>query len=260
LGAITEIDPRLMGEPAEGGPGVRQVTWAGRPVEIDVRPAAPAPPSAATREPGEVTVGRAPGRHPPRRLHPSAAPPVPCTLGRPVSLGGALPLRGSPDMERIGRAVHAFLAADRAHLDDDARAALAAGLARRHGVHDALDPGEVLAAATRLWRWLDGHAPTGLHHEWPLSERLPDGTVVAGAADLVARTATGYVLVDHKTFPGTLEAALARLPAYSGQLAGYARVIRAATGAPVVSSWIHLPLLGLVVEVALTADGGLPRG
>ena len=83
--------------------------------------------------------------------------------------------------------------------------------------------------------------------------RLPAGTVVAGAADLVARTAAGFVVVDHKTFPGSLADALARVPAYSGQLAAYAAAIHAATGEPVVATWIHLPVLGVAVEVSSAA-------
>ena len=42
---------------------------------------------------------------------------------------------------------------------------------------------------------------------------------------------------------------LARANEYSGQLALYARVVRAALGDDAITTWIHLPVLGIVVEV-----------
>lgn len=155
-------------------------------------------------------------------------------------------------MGLLGDAVHAFFAADR---DDHApadRVARASTLLRNYGVASHLDPDEVALAGTRLWSWLARDlGATRLHREWPVAERLDGGTIVTGTADLVARTDAGLVLIDHKTFPGTLEAALERLPRYSGQLATYARVIAAATGIPVASMWIHLPVLGTAVPVRL---------
>jgi ATP-dependent exoDNAse (exonuclease V) beta subunit len=87
--------------------------------------------------------------------------------------------------------------------------------------------------------------------------RLPTGTVLAGTADLVARVPGGLALIDHKTFPGSPAAALARLPRYAGQLAAYADALEAATNLPVISLWIHLPVVGHMVEIRLLAA---PRG
>jgi ATP-dependent exoDNAse (exonuclease V) beta subunit len=173
---------------------------------------------------------------------------VPCAVGQIVELGPRLAVGLGVDMARVGLAVHAFLAADVA----GDRAAMAADLLARHGAPDALAAAEVVTVADRLWGWLDAtFAPSSLHREWPLTERLSTGTMVVGTADLVARTPAGYVVVDHKTFPGPLADALARVPGYGGQLAAYARAIQAATGEPVVSTWIHFPVLGHVVELRL---------
>ena len=226
------------------------VTWAGKKVKVKVRPAEQAAPVATPLTPGELTLGREPAEFPLARLSPSAALPIECTLGEPVEIGPRLSLRGTPDMEHVGHAVHAFLAADRPGLSEPDRLALAAELLERHRVAAHLDPDEVAAAATRLWRWLDTtfDAPR-LHREWPLAHRLDSGTVVAGTADLLAHTPAGYAVIDHKTFPGTLAQAISRLPAYSGQLATYAAALTAATGTPVQSTWIHLPILGTLVEL-----------
>lgn len=155
-------------------------------------------------------------------------------------------------MGLLGDAVHAFFAADREDHAPADRIARATTLLRNYGVTTHLDPDEVALAGTRLWSWLTRElSATRLHREWPVVERMASGTVVSGTADLVARTAAGLVLIDHKTFPGTLDAALERLPKYSGQLATYARGLTAATGIPVASMWIHLPVLGTAVPIRL---------
>jgi ATP-dependent exoDNAse (exonuclease V) beta subunit len=75
--------------------------------------------------------------------------------------------------------------------------------------------------------------------------------VVAGFADLVAVTSAGFVLIDHKTFPGELEVALERIRDYSGQLAAYAAAIEAATGLAPAGLWIHLPILGAAAPLRI---------
>ena len=257
LGTLRALDPTLMSEPPGAHAGEPTIVWAGRSVTVRVRPTSAAEAVIRAIEPGEVTVGRSPTAYPPARQSPSAAPPVPCTLGDPVSLGPRLSLRGIPDMERVGHAVHGFLAADRPELEETARIGLAHALLHRHGVDGNLDAAEVAAAGMRLWQWIDRTlSPTRRHREWPVTERLPSGTLVIGTVDLVVRSATGLAVIDHKTFPGTLSAALERLLCYSGQLATYAHAITSATGDPVTSTWIHLPVLGTVVEVRVPVMDG----
>jgi ATP-dependent exoDNAse (exonuclease V) beta subunit len=246
LGILVKLDPTLISEPTGS-----QVTWAGRDLDVPVRACAPSDPLAPPLEAGTITVGRPLAAFPPARQSPSTAEPVACTIGAPITIGPRLSLRGAPEMGALGDAVHAFLAADRPEHPQPERIARASRLLAAHGVASHLDPGEVADAALRLWTWFASMPASRLHREWPIAERLPEGTLVAGTADLVALTDAGYILVDHKTFPGTLEAALARLHTYSGQLATYARAIAAATSAPVISMWIHLPVLGTVVPVQL---------
>jgi ATP-dependent exoDNAse (exonuclease V) beta subunit len=249
FGALVDAGPGLFAEPrpAPTGPTpvTRRVTWGRSPLDLTVRAGRPAAPAPRPSEPGEVTLGRAPAEHAPARLSPSMAPPVPCVVGAPVRLGPRLAVRGQPDFEWVGRAVHAFLAADRPGLDEAERLALAGSLLARHGVSDALSSSDIVASATRLWGWVDSLGPARVHREWPVHDVLASGAHVAGAADLVVVTAAGLVVVDHKTFPGTLEQALARVSEYSGQLAAYARAL----GAPVAGTWIHLPVLGLLIEL-----------
>jgi ATP-dependent exoDNAse (exonuclease V) beta subunit len=253
-GLLAPLEDALpLPDPADG---VHTVRWAGRDVEVRARTLVAAPAVDATPTAGEALAPRAAVLHPPARTSPSAAAAVPCTLGAPQVLGARLHLRrppGVPDgdaMEHLGRAVHAFFAADHDDLDDDARRALAGGLIDRHGVSGRVAPEDVVAAATRLWIWSRTVVgATHLYREWPLAAPQPNGTLVSGTADLVLRTPAGLIVVDHKTFPGELDVALTRLPKYAGQLAAYAAAIAAATGTPVIGTWIHLPILGVMVEV-----------
>ncbi len=69
----------------------------------------------------------------------------------------------------------------------------------------------------------------------------------------------GLVVIDHKTFPGLVDAALDRALTYSGQLAAYARAASAATSLPVASLWIHFPVLGRAVEVHIVGGDAISQ-
>jgi len=106
-----------------------------------------------------------------------------------------------------------------------------------------------------LRRWAEARAPGATwHREWPLHSTQPDGTVLRGIADLVLETPEGLLLIDHKSFPGAVAEALERAAGHAGQLAAYARALKAATGHAVLGCFIHLPLSGMLVPVELPAD------
>jgi ATP-dependent exoDNAse (exonuclease V) beta subunit len=265
-GKLAAIDPSLFGEPAAAVAGVEHVRWAGLEIAARVAPSRPAPGVVAPPEPGWVTLGRssapdAPDApvapHTPARLTPSAAPPVPCALGEVIALGARIPIRGKPEMEAVGDAIHGFLAADRRGLAEDERLAMARDLLAGHGVAEHVGAAEVVAAATRLWTWIDARFQGArIYREWPISHRAGSGALVVGKADLVLVGGPGVVVIDHKTFPGVAEAAAERALGYSGQLAAYADAVRAATGATGAATWIHFPIRGRLVEVRLLG----PRG
>jgi hypothetical protein len=238
------------------------VRWAGVDLAVRIAPSQPAPGVAPSPEPGMVTLGRAVtpdaphAPHAPARRTPSTAPPVPSALGEIIALGPRLPLRGKPEMEAVGDALHGFLAADRPELAGADRLALARDLLAGHGVAEHLVAADLVAASTRLWTWIGARFPGArIHREWPIRHRLDSGTLVIGTADLVLVGDPGVVVLDHKTFPGAAEAAAERALSCSGQLAAYAAALRAAAGAPIASTWIHFPILGRLVEVRLLASG-----
>jgi ATP-dependent helicase/nuclease subunit A len=244
LSLPTDGGTPLINEPE--GPRAR---WAGHDVAIGSREAEPQEPAPQERTPGESYVWPGPAEHAPAFAHPSDLEGR-GEVAAPVRIGPRIALSGTPDMQAVGEAVHAFLAADRASLDPQVRVEMAAGLLERWEVRSALPPEALLAASDALRAWIDSMWPGATwRREVPLSARLPRGTVLRGVADLVVESDSGFVLVDHKSFPGDLASAAERAATFAGQLRAYAEAIARATGRAHVGSFVHLPISGAVVEL-----------
>ncbi len=79
--------------------------------------------------------------------------------------------------------------------------------------------------------------------ECPFHYRRSNGQLVSGFMDLLLETAAGWVVIDHKSFPGRRADWAAKALKYSGQLAAYAPAL-AATGRRCVGTWIHFAVGG----------------
>jgi ATP-dependent exoDNAse (exonuclease V) beta subunit len=147
--------------------------------------------------------------------------------------------------------VHTYLAA--ALGPSGGNEQLAEEVLTRWGVTGCLRAKDLVAAAERLRTWADAQFPGARwHRELPLFLRQPDGSVLRGAADLVLETEAEWILVDHKSFPGTREQAEGRALGHAGQLRAYAEALRAVANKG-VRGFIHLPVTGQMVEVGLRA-------
>ena len=210
------------------------------------------PPLAArpARAAGAAPVPAGPREHPPAFVSASKVE-EPGTAGEPISIGPRLPLRSGTDMQLLGVALHGFLAGDRPSLPSPERLALAEGLIARWGVAGALLPESFLDASDALAAFVASRWPAAAwHRELPIRRRLPDGSVLSGTADLVLETAEGLVVVDHKSYPGATAEALARAATHAGQVGAYAETVAEAWGKPVLGTFIHLPIGGIVVPVS----------
>jgi ATP-dependent exoDNAse (exonuclease V) beta subunit len=90
------------------------------------------------------------------------------------------------------------------------------------------------------------------HREIPISAPLDTEhgvRCIEGTIDLLLKTEAGYVIVDHKSFPGRQEHWAERALTYAPQLLTYAKAIRM-TGARVTAMLVHFTVGGGVVEVA----------
>ena len=232
--------------------------WAGEPVRARVRHCAPAGPRPRAADSETTYVSAGPREFPPRWLQPSAAHEIlesPGVVATSETIGTRIPLSGSPSMDLVGSAIHGFLATDRPELDPGARLGIAAGLLERWDIADALAPAALLTASDALHTWVTRNWPDAVwHRELPILHKLPTGSTVRGTCDLALETPAGWVIIDHKSFPGSTAEATSRAQTHAPQLAAYAAAVRAATNRPILSCWIHLPVTGLVVRVEMRVD------
>ncbi|WDL97760.1 UvrD-helicase domain-containing protein [Alicyclobacillus sp. ALC3] len=165
-----------------------------------------------------------------------------------LSLGQRISLTGRIAMADLGDAVHAFLAADNIARARDARIGQAAAILQRYRV-TAVSPESVVEAGDRLAAFIRNRYPsvTAVHREWPIHLRRGLQTA-SGWADLVLETPDGYVLIDHKTFPGPESQWIDKARSYLPQLSVYSEAIARATGRPVIGAWIHMPIVGAMVS------------
>lgn len=228
-------------------PQGNDATWAGRTIGVTVREAAGDGVEIAPAEPGEGYLASGPGSHVAAFAAPSSFQGR-GAVGEPISIGKRAPLSGSPDMNHLGEAIHSYLGATTAGGAD--RIDIAANALRRWGVPDALQPAAVVQMGESLERWIQETWPDAIiRREWPVLHRRGDGSVVRGTIDLLLETEQGLVVIDHKSFPGDRDDAVERAATYAGQLSAYSEAIAAATGRPVVGTFIHLAISGWVVPV-----------
>jgi ATP-dependent exoDNAse (exonuclease V) beta subunit len=250
VGLLRDQGRPILCEP-EATEGVERLCWAGVEFTCRVRSPDPAAPVPASRQPGQGYRHPGPQPHPPALVSPSALGGE----GRVVEtseLGPRIALHEAQGrMEAVGEAVHTFLAVELEGLSARRRRELAWEVLQRWSVADLIPPADLVRAAEALESWLERRWPGARRRrEWPVCCRLPQGGLLAGRADLVVMAEHGFVVVDHKAFPGQGAQAREHARGFAGQLAAYADAIARATGLSCLGTYIHLPLAGLVCEVA----------
>lgn len=252
LGLLKDEDGPLL-TPLEKGRG----EWAGVKVHATERETTADVPDAPDPRPDAGPLERGPQEHPPAWVTPSEAE----GSGAEVELhqiGPRAQIHGKHEMDAVGTALHAFLAADRPQRSREDRLEIARGCFERHGVAGAMTPEEVVAASDALVAWATKEWPGATwHREWPVWQRKPDGSVIRGIADLVLELPTGFVVIDHKSAPGGSDDKVkAKAAGYGPQLAAYAATISEATAKPCVAQFIHFGVLGRAA--CLTSTGAMP--
>lgn len=245
LGLLKNGDGPLL-TPLEDGRG----KWAGVKVEAQLREATAEVPAPPEPKPDVGPLEPGPQEHPPAWVTPSEAE----GKGRVeelVRIGERARIHGAHEMDAVGTALHAFLAADRPEKLRAERLELARGCFERHGVAGAMAPEDVVAASDALVAWATQEWPQAKwHREWPVWQRRPDGSVIRGIADLVLELPDGFVVIDHKSAPGgDDEKVKAKAAGYAPQLAAYAEVIERATNKKCAGLYIHFGVLGLAAPI-----------
>ena len=78
---------------------------------------------------------------------------------------------------------------------------------------------------------------------------------VVGRIDLLVEVGERFAVVDHKTFPGRRELWDAKAASHAPQLALYAAAVASVTGGRCLGTFVHMPLLGIVIEVGGRSGG-----
>ena len=179
------------------------------------------------------------------------------SIGSKIDLGNRIALDTNSEMVDVGQAIHGFLAADRPEMSKEDRSHIAARVLQNWQV-DGLKPESLVLAADRLQRFVEkSFGPDCIwHREWPIHLKVGDQKS-SGWIDLLVETPDGYVIIDHKGFPGSHDDSEKKALEHGPQLARYKDAIEKATGRPVLKTFIHMPVVGNILEIKiLEAFGG----
>jgi ATP-dependent exoDNAse (exonuclease V) beta subunit len=188
----------------------------------------------------------------PAKLNPSTAPALPgASLGRTINVGPRLKVAMKDvDQDIFGNALHAVIAAEITCPEHPNRKARALGLLQRHRLEGAVDVDALLANTAALIAVAKKEfKATRLLPEWPIEAVLANGQRLVGSIDLLVDTPEGWVIIDHKSFPGNHEQQKPKAIEYSGQLAAYRQALEIATGQAVINQWIHFVVEQELVEL-----------
>lgn len=210
-------------------------------------------PDAAEPGPEFVRPVTARSAHPPLRLRPSGhAFEGDVHIAETVRIGSRITLVGDPDLQALGEAFHRFFACYDPLAALDARLEVAHSMLRRWGVPEVA-PADLVSASDRLHGFLDTRFAGAAHlREWPV-HAAEDLQVISGRIDLLLDNGGDFVIVDHKSFPGSMELDAERLRAFGGQVDLYSRALRGGAGRGCRECWIHQPIAGLMVRVELAS-------
>ena len=193
--------------------------------------------------------------HPRKFVRPSdAPPPAGAAVGAVLEFGERVAVRGD-DMADVGSGLHAVVAAELLNpLAAPAAIARAEAILAGWHTNGRINAADAVAAAGRFHAFLqERFAPAAIEVEVPILHRLADGRVVRGFVDLLAETAAGWLIIDHKSSPQPKSTWRRDALGYAGQLAAYRDALLAAQR-KVAGCWVHFAVTGGLVEVRL--DGG----
>ncbi|SOC43093.1 UvrD-helicase domain-containing protein [Ureibacillus acetophenoni] len=164
------------------------------------------------------------------------------------SIGTRLPITGSPEMDILGSLVHSFLAADHSVLNEEKRHQLAQTILQNFNVF-ALTPEALVEASNRLNDFIEANYPSrvGIYKEFPIHLKIGKQKA-SGFIDCLIELPEGWVIIDHKTFPGSEELWTSRAYSHLPQLQIYTQALIEVSNKPVLEAWIHMPVVGKMVQ------------
>ncbi|WP_319587918.1 UvrD-helicase domain-containing protein [uncultured Desulfobulbus sp.] len=241
---IDDGDAPLLATPKDGA-----ALWAGKEVAVTGRIGTPLPPLEQAVVPGSGYRAEE-GREYPPAYQAASSVVAQGNIIAEERLGERLTLQGKPDMQMLGEAMHTFLGANHRQYAQEKRLQIAGETLERWGVKGNLSPEVLLQAGERLDNFIQKQWPQAVcHREIPVTYRTDVGTIISGFIDLLLETEEGYIIIDHKSFPGSIADAKEKAEGFAGQLVMYRDALFHAGRKKVLATYIHLPVVGLMVEV-----------
>lgn len=130
---------------------------------------------------------------------------------------------------------------------------------KNHQMDGVINADEVIRSVDKLYDYLKQEfKPIQWHRELAVETEM-DGQLYKGEVDLLLESADGYILIDYKSYPGSLDRVLdaasykSESSNYAGQYAGqidaYTKMIENITEKKVVKKFIYYTVLGKLVEL-----------
>ena len=192
--------------------------------------------------------------YPPTKIQPSAYQPddggfsidqVEIKLA--IDFNARVPIKGKPEYSRLGNAVHAFLGLDCTASDGAMVNDLAMGILRRWGVEQVMSAQDLVEIRERLLGFINLSYPGAvIRREWPMSMRNQENQLLQGWIDMLLEVEGGYVIIDHKTYPGS---DLEHIKRFAPQLSIYKNAVTRITGKSVLATLVHLPVISKIIEL-----------
>jgi ATP-dependent exoDNAse (exonuclease V) beta subunit len=170
------------------------------------------------------------------------------------TLGDRIKIKTTDDYASLGCAIHDFLALEQEQGKHNTNRwqTVAQRLLSNYGVDGVIATADMIEMHNRLTKFIETKKPQKIYREWPIILHDNDNQVMHGWIDMLLELKEGFVIIDHKTFPGANAEEEARK--YAPQLNAYRRAVEAAvevagTNKKVLATLIHMPVLGKIFEV-----------
>ena len=188
----------------------------------------------------------------PARLTPSRQPQAPGSrVGKIIDVGPRLPFSGALEEADLGDALHAIFAAEFVNPGHARRLENIQRILCGYNLSDQIKSEDVLQMVDRFRACLGQQfQPKQALVEIPIATANEMGQRIEGFIDMLVETGKGWILIDHKSFPGKRSEWSTEAVTYSGQLALYRDALKKLK-LPVVSMWIHFAVGGGLVEMQL---------
>ncbi|NLJ72630.1 MAG: UvrD-helicase domain-containing protein [Syntrophomonadaceae bacterium] len=158
-------------------------------------------------------------------------------------------IKGKPEMDHLGNAIHGYLAIDSQAFSESKRLEVAQRLIRQWKMESTLEASEIVIAGKNLMDFLEqNYRDYKIFREWPIVWVKNNGQLLQGWIDMMLELPDGYVIIDHKSYPG--KNSESRVKKYAPQLGVYKQAVEKSTGKTVKEVLIYLPVSGLIMKMS----------